>query len=204
MAAAAFRPLPSERGCRHASVLMRGEFVILRKNRDRAVDMFSVASAMFEWKDDYLVGVTAIDQQHKQLFRVAGRFHDAVVANKGKAMVDRLLGSLVRYTMGHYRVEERLMEAIHYPEREQHMAQHRALLGQLLAFQERFAGGETVTIQVLQFLSLWLVGHTSSRDRQLGEYYRMKKESQATADGLWRIEGARAVPAHSGRSRTSR
>ena len=128
---------------------------------------------MFEWKDDYLVGVPAIDQQHKRLFRVAGRFHDAIVANKGKATLDQLLDSLVCYTEVHYLLEERLMEDIDYPEREQHQAHHRALRRQLLGFQERFNGGETVTIQVMQFLHRWLTGHTSTRDRQFGVFYRM-------------------------------
>ena len=74
------------------------------------------------------------------------------------------------------------MAAIDYPEREQHLAQHRDLRERLFAFQERFDGGETaMTIQVLQFLSLWLNGHTTSTDRRLGEYYRMKKESRAIA-----------------------
>jgi hemerythrin len=137
---------------------------------------------MFEWNNDYLVGVTAIDEQHKQLFRLAGRFHEAIIANKGKAMLDELLDSLVRYTSGHFMVEERLMAAIDYPERAQHAEQHQHLRNQLRAFQERFDSGETVmTIQVLQFLSRWLAGHTTSTDRRLGEYYKMKRESQAIA-----------------------
>ncbi|MGA3026782.1 MAG: bacteriohemerythrin [Bryobacteraceae bacterium] len=134
---------------------------------------------MFEFKPEYLVGVTAIDEQHKQLFRLAARFHDAIVANRGKAMLDELLTALVRYTAGHFLVEERLMAAIDYPEREQHMAAHRDLRERLRVFQERFDGGETaMTIQLLQFLSRWLAGHTTSTDRRLGEYYRMTKESK--------------------------
>jgi hemerythrin-like metal-binding protein len=137
---------------------------------------------MFEFKSDYLVGVTAIDEQHKQLFRLAGRFHDAIVANKGKAMLDELLTALVRYTGGHFRVEERLMAAINYPQREQHVAQHRELRERLRAFEERFDGGETaMTIQVLQFLSRWLADHTTSADRRLGEYYRMTQTQEPQA-----------------------
>ncbi len=134
---------------------------------------------MFEWKDEYIVGVTAIDQQHMRLFEAAARFHDAIVTNRGKAAVEELLDSLVRYTEGHYLVEERLMDDVGFPEREHHRAHHRALLKQLLAFQGRFNGGETVTIQVLQFLSRWLVGHTSARDKQFGEYYRSSRSASS-------------------------
>jgi hemerythrin-like metal-binding protein len=135
---------------------------------------------MFEWKNDYLVGVTAIDEQHKQLFRLAGRFHDAVIANKGKTMLDELLDALVRYTSGHFQVEERLMAGVDYPGREEHMAQHRDLRARLHAAQERFDSGETVTILVLQFMSR-ITAHITSADGRLGEYYRKTKESDALA-----------------------
>jgi len=135
---------------------------------------------MFEWKDEYLVGVTAIDQQHKQLFATAQRFHKAVAAARGKAMLDDLLTALVRYTEGHFFVEERLMSAIRYPERDQHAAQHRELRDRLIGFQQRFEGGETaMTIQVLQFLNGWLAEHTTSSDRRLGQFHRARKEPTA-------------------------
>ena len=59
--------------------------------------------------------MSSIDQQHKRLFEAAARFHDAIVANKGKEALDELLASLVRYTEGHYLVEERLMKEIDFP-----------------------------------------------------------------------------------------
>jgi hemerythrin-like metal-binding protein len=134
---------------------------------------------MFEWKDEYLVGVTAIDQQHKRLFEVAGRFHDAIVANKGKDVLEELLFTLVRDTENHYLLEERLMMDVGFPGRQQHAADHKALREELLTFQKRFGDGETVTIQVLQFLSRWLTGHTSPRDRGFGEYYRTSRSTSS-------------------------
>jgi hemerythrin-like metal-binding protein len=130
---------------------------------------------MFEWKDDYLVGVTTIDEQHKQLFRLAERFHQAVVANKGKAMLGELLDALIRYTEGHFQVEERLMASCDYPEHEQHSAQHQDLRKRLSASQQRFESGETVTILVLQFMSR-LATHITSTDRRLGDDHQMKKD----------------------------
>ena len=132
---------------------------------------------MFEWNDDYLVGVNAIDAQHKQLFRLAQRFHDAVVANRGKALIGETLDALVRYTEGHFNVEERLMASLSYPEYAEHSQQHRALCQKLRDFQDRFDHGETaMTIQLLQFLSRWLVGHTTSTDRRLAAFYRASHE----------------------------
>ena len=137
---------------------------------------------MFEWNDDYLVGVTVIDEQHKQLFRLARNFHDAIVANQAKAVLGELLDAMVRYTEGHFRVEERLMAALEYPDLEQHIHQHKGLCDELHAFQERFDGGETaMTIQVLRFLSRWLTGHTTSTDRRLGQYYQEGHAPKGTA-----------------------
>jgi len=143
----------------------------LAEKRAQPIDKFP--KTVFEWNDEYLIGVTAIDQQHKHWFALGERFHHAVATGKGKAMLDELLEALVRYTNAHFHVEERLMASIDYPEREQHIAQHRDLVERLKDFQHRFESGDTaMTIQVLQFLSRWLITHTTTTDRQLGQYHR--------------------------------
>lgn len=136
---------------------------------------------MFEFKDDYLVGVTTIDEQHKQLFRLAQRFHDAIMDHKGKAMLGELLDALLRYTTAHFQVEERLMAAIGYSELQQHEGHHRDLRERLLVLQERFESGETVTIQLLQFVSR-LTAHITSTDRDFGEYHRKEMAAQPQAN----------------------
>ena len=135
---------------------------------------------MFDFKDEYLIGATAIDEQHKQLFRLAQRFHEAVVAHKGRTMLDELFAALLRYTTAHFQVEERLMGAIGYPERQAHSLEHDDLRNKLQISEERFEHGEMVTIQLLHFMNR-LTAHITSIDRKLGEYQRARKESRARA-----------------------
>jgi hemerythrin-like metal-binding protein len=139
-------------------------------------------TAMFEWKNDYLIGVNAIDEQHKQIFRLAERFHAAVIANKGKAMLDEALDTLDRYTTGHFQVEERLMVADGYPELRQHLTQHHELRERLLDSQKRLEEGEVVTICLLQFMSR-IAAHIASSDQELGEYHRARNQAEHPRTG---------------------
>jgi len=137
---------------------------------------------MFEFRDEYLVGVTAIDQQHRQLFLLAERFRQAVATGRARNILDETLDGLVRYTQSHFNVEERLMASIGFPERPQHSAQHAGICKRLDELQRRFnAGDAAITIEILRFCSQWLIAHVITSDRRLGEFYRAGKGEKALA-----------------------
>jgi hemerythrin-like metal-binding protein len=131
---------------------------------------------MFEFSDEYLVGVTAIDQQHRQLFLLAERFRQAVATGRARNILDETLDGLLRYTESHFNVEERLMASIGYPERPRHAAQHSDICNRLDELQQRFDEGDTaITIEILQFFSRSLIAHITSSDRRLGEFHRASR-----------------------------
>ncbi len=72
---------------------------------------------MIEWKDDYNIGVDAIDDQHRKLFEIAGR---AMALLKNEMLTDKfdkiveILEELKEYTVYHFRTEEEYMQSIKY------------------------------------------------------------------------------------------
>ena len=137
---------------------------------------------MFEFHDEYLVGVTAIDQQHRRLFLLAERFRQAVATGRARTILDETLDGLLRYTQSHFNVEERLMASIGYPERPEHAAQHAGICNRLDELQRRFNEGDTaITIEILQFFSRSVIAHIISWDRRLGEFHHTSKEQKALA-----------------------
>jgi hemerythrin len=126
---------------------------------------FADKIAMFEWKNEYSVGIGSIDAQHQNLFAIARELYAAMSAGQGKASLSRLLDRLVQYTAVHFAHEERLMRLNDYPDFQAHKAQHDALTKQVLAFQADFEGGRvSMTVQLLQFLKDWLEKHIKVSD----------------------------------------
>jgi hemerythrin len=120
---------------------------------------------MFEWKDDYSVGISSIDGQHKNLFALGRELFKAMSTGQGKAALGPILDRLVQYTAVHFAYEERLMEVNHYADFAQHKAKHDSLTKQVLAFQADFhAGRVSMSVQVLQFIKDWLEKHIKVSD----------------------------------------
>lgn len=73
--------------------------------------------AMFEWKDDYKIGVEIIDNAHKQLFSIVSRilknFTDANF-EKNKMTCIEAIKYLKNYTIQHFAEEEEYQRSIGY------------------------------------------------------------------------------------------
>jgi hemerythrin len=120
---------------------------------------------MFEWNHSYSIGIASIDAQHRTLFDLSAKLHQAMSAGQGKAAVGPILERLVQYTQAHFAHEERLMRLHDYPDLPAHKAQHDALTKQVADFNAKFKSGQAaITVQLLQFLKNWLVDHIRGCD----------------------------------------
>jgi hemerythrin len=131
---------------------------------------------MFEWKNEYAVGIGSIDAQHQGLFAIGRELYAAMSAGQGKSVLARLLDRLVQYSTVHFAHEERLMQLHHYPDFARHKAEHDALVKQVVAFQTEFNGGRaTMAVQVLHFLKDWLEKHIQETDFAYVPYLKAQK-----------------------------
>jgi hemerythrin len=125
-----------------------------------------------QFDSSFLVGIEQIDQEHRRLFEIAARVHDALnspatnVDDTSAAIVD-----LLDYTTTHFTNEEALMEAARYPELEAHRQLHRRLLAKARDMEIRAMGQESyLPLELSQFLGHWLIDHIQTEDRKFGEF----------------------------------
>lgn len=136
--------------------------------------------SLFQWNDNYSVGNSEIDGQHKKLFQLADRFHSAMTTGQGKKNLQQTLTELIDYTKYHFASEEKVMLKSSYPEYRQHKEEHDALTRKVVQFRDELvADRAVVTIDVLQFLSGWLVHHIGQMDKKIGEFLRRQRPSAA-------------------------
>lgn len=127
--------------------------------------------AFMQWSDKYVLGLSAVDEQHQNLFILVNKMHDLVVSGEEQSAVGEVLEELIDYTVEHFATEERLFKENKYPNYEQHKQQHDDLTQQVLELQEKFRDKEiTVTFEILEFLHDWLNEHTTNSDLEYAKY----------------------------------
>ena len=126
---------------------------------------------VFQWTPDYAIGEPIVDDEHKRLFALVEKLHQAMLAGKGKEKLERLLAELVDYTCYHFAHEEELMYRTCYPAFRNHCIEHENLRSRLHAIQERVLRGEvTITIEAMLFLAEWLKRHTTTSDMKIARF----------------------------------
>jgi hemerythrin len=131
--------------------------------------------AIFDWKEEYIVGVAQIDKQHKVLVGMINELHEAMSTGKGKTVLGKILDGMIDYTVSHFATEEKLMTQYAYPTYTVHKMVHDKFTTEALALQKKYRAGETVlTNEVSKFLSNWLKEHILQTDKLLGSFLNKK------------------------------
>jgi hemerythrin len=125
------------------------------------------------WTEDLAVGYGLIDAQHRELFTRFNGLLQACKEGKGRATIAPLLDFLVDYVTIHFAEEERFMERYAYPERDEHMQQHREMIRHVdevrRELQENGASIFVITT-ISQTLLDWLIKHVKQTDVKLGRF----------------------------------
>jgi hemerythrin-like metal-binding protein len=126
---------------------------------------------LFKWDDSFSVGVVAMDDQHKKLFRMVNDLYKAMKAKRAKEAMNGIVDELISYTAMHFKEEEQVMAKAGYPDLAKHKEIHKALVGKVLDVQKKLKSGQaTVGIDLLNFLKDWLVNHIKGTDKKYGQH----------------------------------
>lgn len=127
------------------------------------------------WNDSMSVGISEIDNQHKQLIAIINNLAEAMRARRSNEELGKILAELSRYTLNHFSLEERYFRQFGYPDAAAHIAQHKDFISKVSTFSADFASGKlAISIEVMNFLSDWLVKHIKGTDKQYGPFLKEK------------------------------
>lgn len=126
---------------------------------------------------EYSVGIEEIDRQHGELFAILQRMREAMSGEAAPSPVGLLLKALLDATRGHFAAEEEFLEGAHYPELEQHRAEHCELTRRAEAYCARCGSGENgFNMHLHNFLRDWLKHHIMTRDQEYATWLREQPE----------------------------
>lgn len=130
-----------------------------------------------KWSEDLSVGVTLIDDQHRQLIEHLNNLVAAVEKQQGPAEIAATLTFLIDYTDFHFSEEEQKMKAHGYPGLETHRAKHEEFKTILAYMESEFQedGPTPILAESIETLLVnWLLKHIRLVDTEFGAYLESK------------------------------
>ena len=123
------------------------------------------------WDKILSVGITEIDEDHRKLIHIFNILNHAISEGESKAYLVATLEELVNCTVWHFSHEERLMLKHHFPETQEHTAEHQELIQSAKALQQTLLQSDKAFAEEhVQFLERWLTKHILTADGRLGTY----------------------------------
>ncbi len=89
---------------------------------------------MIEWDDKYSVGISIIDDEHKQLIGIINKAIAARQHSNNSEEIIEILNEMNKYALTHFADEEAYMVQFDYPDYEQHRKEHQGFSIETMAF----------------------------------------------------------------------
>lgn len=138
----------------------------------------------YEWKENYSIGVEEIDYQHKRFLSFINQI--SKLEQTGTAVPEALdvVRELEKYLLFHTKSEEFMMEMYSYPGLEAQKKEH-ARIAEVVRVKVEELRKKSVSLhELLAYLLEWFDNHTTSMDRDFGEYIKQKRGGLTMEPGL--------------------
>ncbi len=126
-----------------------------------------------EWKEEYNVDVSFIDEHHRHFLEILNRFRDAGEEGLCKERMSQIFFSLVHYAE-HYLMRE-IIYFKEYPNFSTHQAAHNNFIDRIEKFQNDYRiDQEGVCKEMYEYLYDWFRNHILKYDKEAVEYLKSK------------------------------
>ena len=127
------------------------------------------------WSDQYSVGVSELDKQHKQIINVINELNDNLDLSSQSGQLHNILGRIIIYAQNHLEYEENLLRENDYPDLANHLSKHRDYTKTVSDFAvEILEYREELPTKLLEFLNKWWVNHILKEDMKYKSFFEEK------------------------------
>lgn len=126
-----------------------------------------------EFTDDYLTGITLIDAEHRELFKLIDQINRMIrlgVNDTDFEEIEKIVGQLNNYVKEHFSDEEEYMESIHYEAIDAQKAAHATFIAKMnsINFEDIKKKPQENMEKLVEFLTQWLIQHILRMDKKIG------------------------------------
>ena len=118
-----------------------------------------------QWKDSLNTGIPFVDKQHRQLLDLINKLFKIMKDGGDRMLIGSVVDDLAKYTIYHFREEEKLMKKHHYPDFDAHKNIHDQFVTKVGDFAEKLKSGARVApADIYKMLKDWLISHIENQD----------------------------------------
>ncbi len=133
------------------------------------------------WRDEFSIGISAIDDQHKKLLDLLNQLNAFDHGQSGQSVqpnpLMNMLDSLSEYAAHHFSQEEALMRN-HLPASKNttdHIVAHRSYWTIIVALKNRLQKGDAkVNAELVDYLNRWWINHILKIDQDMGRELKLR------------------------------
>ncbi len=123
---------------------------------------------LIDWRDEYEIGVPAVDHEHRELIGLINRLHDDMLVWDSDVTVSEYLGEIYARISAHFALEERIMRDARYDQYVEHKADHEKLLDDIRDIMDDYEDRHRYNDETLaQRLHGWFGVHFKTHDARL-------------------------------------
>jgi hemerythrin-like metal-binding protein len=125
--------------------------------------------ALIEWRDEFRIGVAAVDHEHEELIGEINRLLGSIEDLQATDAAAQALGEIFRQISAHFALEERMMREQNYDQLAEHKADHERLLDEIRDIMDAVEDGRYGE-QADRFaadLNAWFATHFKTMDARL-------------------------------------
>ncbi len=127
------------------------------------------------WDASFSVKVSEIDRQHQKLMEMTNELNDAIQEKKDEDLLGKIVSGLISYTETHFKTEEQYFEQFAYPDKDEHAMEHTSFIKKISdTIDELDSGKQTLSCEVLTFLTEWLGTHIKGTDKKYSSFFNEK------------------------------
>jgi len=133
------------------------------------------------WNDEYVTGVTEIDEQHMILVHTLNEAHETLEKDNRLETLQQITQDLLSYALYHFETEEELMQEYNFEEEMEddsfeHLEQHRSFSEKVVQVRDGLKTETPISPEeLLNFLQEWLFNHILNTDKKLAAFIIKKR-----------------------------
>lgn len=123
---------------------------------------------LIQWKEEYSVGISKIDKQHKKIVTILNRLIAWQTKGGGDKEIEGILDDLQDYIREHFRFEEEYMLEHHCPGYEEQRNEHNWFIDRFFEAQKEYLKTrQLVSLNLVNFVWDWFSQHILKVDKRL-------------------------------------
>lgn len=129
----------------------------------------TIVEPLFEWHDDYLIGIEELDYEHRDLINRLNELHGELAQHDEKGKIEDCLREIQVRVAAHFALEEHFMIDNNFFNYTPHKEEHDNFLALIADLIEKFLVDPELSYgdELEKQLQHWIVNHILTSDQEL-------------------------------------